>query len=125
MADVKLFLSCVSDEFGAYRESLRHALTRPNVEIKIQEDFKSLGGDTLAGPSTTSRRFGCAAGRTSRSSRGSGSSGKISPPTTPRMWRSPKRSTRPFSPATGASPPLRDMARELSWREGRRRIDPA
>ncbi len=48
MADVKLFLSCVSDEFGAYRESLRHALTRPNVEIKIQEDFKALGGDTLA-----------------------------------------------------------------------------
>src|SRR5271166_660552 len=48
MADVKLFLSCVSDEFGAYRESLRHALTRPNVEIKIQEDFKLSGGDTLA-----------------------------------------------------------------------------
>ena len=48
MADVKLFLSCVSDEFGAYRETLRHALTRPNVEIKIQEDFKALGGDTLA-----------------------------------------------------------------------------
>ncbi len=48
MADVKLFLSCVSDEFGAYRETLRHALTRPNVEIKIQEDFKNLGGDTLA-----------------------------------------------------------------------------
>ena len=48
MADVKLFLSCVSDEFGAYREALRQALTRPNVEIKIQEDFKSLGGDTLA-----------------------------------------------------------------------------
>ena len=40
MADVKLFLSCVSDEFGAYREGLRDALTRPNVEIKIQEDFK-------------------------------------------------------------------------------------
>ena len=48
MADVKLFLSCVSDEFGDYRESLRHALTRPNVEIKIQEDFQALGGDTLA-----------------------------------------------------------------------------
>ena len=48
MADVKLFLSCVSDEFGAYRETLRQALTRPNVEIKIQEDFKALGGDTLA-----------------------------------------------------------------------------
>ena len=49
MADqgVKLFLSCVSDEFGVYRDALRHALTRPNVEVKIQEDFKALGGDTL------------------------------------------------------------------------------
>ncbi len=49
MADqgVKLFLSCVSDEFGAYRDALRRALTRPNVEVKIQEDFKALGGDTL------------------------------------------------------------------------------
>ena len=28
--------------------SRRQALTRPNVEIKIQEDFKILGGDTLA-----------------------------------------------------------------------------
>ena len=44
---VKLFLSCVSGEFGAYRDALRHALTRPNVEVKIQEDFKALGGDTL------------------------------------------------------------------------------
>ena len=44
---VRLFLSCVSDEFGAYRDSLRGALTRPNVEVKIQEDFKALGGDTL------------------------------------------------------------------------------
>ena len=50
MADqgVKLFLSCVSDEFGAYRDALRRALTRPNVEVKIQEDFKALGGDTLS-----------------------------------------------------------------------------
>ena len=48
MADVKLFLSCVSDEFGDYRDALRRALTRPNVEIKIQEDFQNLGGDTLA-----------------------------------------------------------------------------
>ena len=48
MADVKLFLSCVSDEFGDYRDALRSALTRPNVEIKIQEDFQNLGGDTLA-----------------------------------------------------------------------------
>ena len=44
---VKLFISCVSGEFGAYRDALRHALTRPNVEVKIQEDFKPLGGDTL------------------------------------------------------------------------------
>jgi hypothetical protein len=48
MADVKLFLSCVSDEFRAYREALRHALTHRRVEIKIQEDFKLPGGDTLA-----------------------------------------------------------------------------
>ena len=49
MADqsVRLFLSCVSDEFGVYRDALRSALTLPNVEIKIQEDFKPLGGDTL------------------------------------------------------------------------------
>src|SRR5271166_6908848 len=45
---VKLFLSCVSNEFGVYRDALRHALTRPNVEVKIQEDFKALGGDTLS-----------------------------------------------------------------------------
>ena len=44
---VQLFLSCVSDEFGVYRDELRRKLTRPNVEIKIQEDFKALGGDTL------------------------------------------------------------------------------
>jgi len=48
MADVKLFLSCVSDEFAVWRETLRHALTLPNVEVKKQEDFKALGGDTLA-----------------------------------------------------------------------------
>jgi tetratricopeptide (TPR) repeat protein len=47
MADVKLFLSCVSDEFGDDRDALRRALTRQNVEIKIQEDFKPQGGDTL------------------------------------------------------------------------------
>src|SRR5271169_201234 len=44
---IKLFLSCVSDEFGGCRNALRKALTRPNVEVKIQEDFKALGGDTL------------------------------------------------------------------------------
>ncbi len=45
--NVRLFLSCVSDEFGTYRDELRRKLTRPNVEVKIQEDFKALGGDTL------------------------------------------------------------------------------
>ena len=42
MADqgVRLFLSCVSGEFGVYRDALRKALTLPNVEVKIQEDFK-------------------------------------------------------------------------------------
>ncbi len=44
---VRLFISCVSDEFGAYRDALRHALTRPNVEVKIQEDFQAPRGDTL------------------------------------------------------------------------------
>jgi tetratricopeptide (TPR) repeat protein len=48
VADVNLFLSCVSNEFGDYRDDLRRALTRPNVEVKIQEDFQALGGDTLA-----------------------------------------------------------------------------
>jgi hypothetical protein len=47
MADVNLFLSCVSDEFGVFRDALRKALTAPNVEVKIQEDFKNCGGDTL------------------------------------------------------------------------------
>jgi tetratricopeptide (TPR) repeat protein len=47
MADVKLFLSCGSDEFGEYRDALRRALTRPDVEIKIQEDFQNRGVDTL------------------------------------------------------------------------------
>jgi hypothetical protein len=48
MADVKLFLSCVSDEFGDYRGALRKKLKRLNVEIEIQETFKARGGDTLA-----------------------------------------------------------------------------
>ena len=43
----KIFLSTVSDEFRAYRDQLRADLTRHNVEVKVQEDFKDLGGDTL------------------------------------------------------------------------------
>jgi tetratricopeptide (TPR) repeat protein len=44
---VKVFLSTVSDEFRAYRDLLGKDLTRHNVEVKAQEDFKDLGGDTL------------------------------------------------------------------------------
>jgi hypothetical protein len=43
---VKLLLSCVSDEFAGYRDALRGALTRPNVEVKVQEDFKQ--GDRIS-----------------------------------------------------------------------------
>lgn len=44
---VKIFLSAVSAEFADYREELRRDLTRHNVEVKIQEDFKDAGSDTL------------------------------------------------------------------------------
>jgi hypothetical protein len=44
---VRLYLSAVSDEFGIYRDTVRRAMTRPHVEVKIQEDFKALSGDTL------------------------------------------------------------------------------
>jgi hypothetical protein len=47
MAQVKLFLSTVSAEFRSYRERLRHGLTRPNVEVKVQEDFIGSGNETL------------------------------------------------------------------------------
>ena len=40
----KIFLSTVSDEFRAYRDQLRSDLTRPNVEVKVQEDFKDQRG---------------------------------------------------------------------------------
>jgi tetratricopeptide (TPR) repeat protein len=44
---VRILLSTVSDEFRDYREQLRHDLTRHNVEVKVQEDFKDLGKGTL------------------------------------------------------------------------------
>src|ERR1019366_8525433 len=44
---VMIFLSAVSNEFRAYRDQLGRDLTRQNVEVKVQEDFKDLGGDTL------------------------------------------------------------------------------
>ena len=47
MARVQLFLSTVSDEFLSYRERLRRLLTRPDVEVKVQEDFIVTGDETL------------------------------------------------------------------------------
>jgi hypothetical protein len=44
---ISVFLSTVSDEFRAYRDQLRGDLTRHNVAVKVQEDFKDFGGDTL------------------------------------------------------------------------------
>ena len=44
---VRIFLSTVSDEFRDYRDQLRHDLTRPNVEVKVQEDFRDFGTVTL------------------------------------------------------------------------------
>jgi hypothetical protein len=44
---VKIFLSTVSDEFRRCRDVLRSDLTRHNVEVKVQEDFTDLGGETL------------------------------------------------------------------------------
>jgi hypothetical protein len=43
---VKIFISCVSKEFLAYRDQLRSKLTRHNVEVKVQEDFKGYGTAT-------------------------------------------------------------------------------
>jgi Tetratricopeptide repeat len=42
-----VFLSTVTDEFRAYRDQLVHDLTRHNVAVKVQEDFKDLGGSML------------------------------------------------------------------------------
>jgi hypothetical protein len=47
MADVKLFLSCASDEFGDWREALDHELTSL-LDVAIQEDFGALGVDTMS-----------------------------------------------------------------------------
>jgi tetratricopeptide (TPR) repeat protein len=47
MARVQLFLSTVSAEFLSYRDRLRQGLTRPNVEVKVQEDFIVTGNETL------------------------------------------------------------------------------
>ena len=47
MAHVRIFLSTVSAEFRSYRDALRHYLDRPNVTVKVQEDFIVTGTETL------------------------------------------------------------------------------
>ena len=42
-----LFISCVSNEFGNYREHFRKKFERPNLQAKIQEDFIAYGGPTM------------------------------------------------------------------------------
>jgi tetratricopeptide (TPR) repeat protein len=44
---ISIFISTVTAEFRLYRDQLRHDLTRHNVDVKVQEDFKDTGGDTL------------------------------------------------------------------------------
>jgi len=41
------FISAVTEEFKSYRDALRKDLDRPNVTVKIQEDFVSWGTPTL------------------------------------------------------------------------------
>ena len=47
IAAFRVFISCVSREFGSYREDLRKALTSAGREIKIQEDFVDGPGTLL------------------------------------------------------------------------------
>lgn len=47
MPQIRLFLSAVSAEFRSYRDALRRDLERPNVTVKIQEDFIATGSETL------------------------------------------------------------------------------
>ena len=47
MVHVQIFLSTVSAEFRRYRDALRHDLDRPNVTVKVQEDFIATGTETL------------------------------------------------------------------------------
>jgi hypothetical protein len=44
---VTIFISAVSDEFRAYRDQLATDLTRHNVAVKVQEDFKDYGVPTV------------------------------------------------------------------------------
>ncbi|MDN5753731.1 MAG: DUF4062 domain-containing protein [Nitrosospira sp.] len=47
MVHIQIFLSTVSAEFRSYRDVLRRDLDRPNVTVKVQEDFIATGTETL------------------------------------------------------------------------------
>src|SRR4051795_6246732 len=47
MLQFSIFISCVSNEFGPYRDALRRDLNRPNLVTKIQEDFIADGSALL------------------------------------------------------------------------------
>ena len=44
---IAAFLATVTGAFRAYRDQLRGDLTQHIVEVKVQEDFKGLGGSTF------------------------------------------------------------------------------
>ena len=46
---ISVFLSTVTDEFGAYRVKLEGDLTRHDVAVKVQERFKDLGTPVISG----------------------------------------------------------------------------
>lgn len=43
----KIFISCVTEEFGELRQKLRHYLTAANCDVKTQEDFPQADVDIL------------------------------------------------------------------------------
>jgi hypothetical protein len=47
MAQLSLFISCVSNEFAHYRDAMRKDLSRTNLTTQIQEDFIPFGASIL------------------------------------------------------------------------------
>ena len=47
MNELTILLSAVTSEFRSYRDELRQKLARPNVSVKVQEDFIGTGTTTL------------------------------------------------------------------------------
>lgn len=45
--NTRLFISCVSEEFGTYRQVLRRHLARADCEVKLQEEFRQTPVDTI------------------------------------------------------------------------------